>query len=266
MARQWTTPEILRLSAAWQWEPYDAVIREDTHARVVVSGGRATVTRAQPSAELGTTGLIAAVRRLAADADPDATVMWPVHAATEPADLTGELAMAGAKVAEELDVCAVRLGVESVELDPPEAVEVLRIDDPALLADAHRVSAEVFGTPLPTAEFVAAESDNVRAQVAAGPDRELYRYVAYVDSSPVGAAGFTMDDGAAKLWGGSVVEEYRGRGVYRAMLRVRLDEAIAAGADLAMVKARTGTSSPILTRAGFVIHGREYVYSLSASA
>ncbi|ADD42315.1 GNAT family N-acetyltransferase [Stackebrandtia nassauensis] len=263
MARTLTTDDILRISAQWQWTPFDAVVREDEHVKVVVSNGRATVLRAEAEPG-GAEALVSRVRELAAEADPDCTVMWPIHAATEPPDLAEVLARVGAKVEEELDVVALRLPDPDSQLDAPTDVDVRRIDDPALLPDAHQVSSAVFGTPLPTAEFQEREAADVRKQVASGPARVIFRYVAYADGEPVGAAGTTLEDGVAKLWGGSVVESHRGRGVYRALLKTRMDEAAALGADLALVKARTGTSGPILRRAGFTVHGREYVYGMPA--
>ena len=57
--------------------------------------------------------------------------------------------------------------------------------------------------------------------------------------------------------GGGVVTEFRGRGVYRALLAARMAEAAKRKATLALVKARTSSSSPILRRAGFTSYGTE---------
>lgn len=237
--------------------PYDAVVREDERAKVVSSTGRTTVHRADgDDAE----ELIAHVKGLANAADPTFELMWPVFSFTKPEDLGQRLLAHGAGVAEELDINAFAFGTDTLALDAPGDITVRRIDDGSLLYDAHVVSAEVFGTPMPSEEFRAAEADNMLKQVALGEKREIFRYVAYDGQRPIGAGGFTYEDTVAKLWGGSVVESHRGRGVYRALLASRMDDAAAWGATLALVKARTGTSSPILRRAGFRAFGREYVY------
>jgi GNAT superfamily N-acetyltransferase len=71
-----------------------------------------------------------------------------------------------------------------------------------------------------------------------------------------------MAGGVARLWGGAVVENARGQGVYRALLAFRLDYGVAHGATMALVKARVETSGPILRRAGFVAYGQEVTYGV----
>jgi GNAT superfamily N-acetyltransferase len=55
---------------------------------------------------------------------------------------------------------------------------------------------------------------------------------------------------AAYLIGGVVLPELRGRGVYRALVRARL-EAVRGRLSLATTHAREATSAPILERLGF---------------
>lgn len=82
--------------------------------------------------------------------------------------------------------------------------------------------------------------------------------VAYLDGRPVGTSGLTLtDDRVARLWGGGVLEDARGRGAYRAMLDARLRWAVERGARMALVKGRVQTSGPILARAGFAPFGEE---------
>jgi GNAT superfamily N-acetyltransferase len=84
--------------------------------------------------------------------------------------------------------------------------------------------------------------------------------VAYLDGRPVGTGGLTVADGVGRLWSGSVLEEFRGRGIYRALLSARLAYAVHHGATMALVKGRVETSGPILRRAGFTPHGQERSY------
>jgi GNAT superfamily N-acetyltransferase len=55
-----------------------------------------------------------------------------------------------------------------------------------------------------------------------------------------------------------VVPAFRGRGIYRALVRARLAHAAAEGATLALVHAEP-TSSPILQRLGFRVFGQQRV-------
>lgn len=259
MTTSWTRQAVLNTAAAWHWTPYDAETRTSDHATVVISAGTATVNRAHglPAADL-----VAHVRDLVGDG---AKILWPTHEATEPADLPAALTAAGATVAEELDVIAYELAFGLPDLAVPADVEVRRVDTPEVLADVYPVTAAVFDQPPPTQVFRDAEAEELRKQVEAGDERTIYRYLAYADGTAIGHAGTTLEAEVAKLWGGSVLEDYRGRGAYRALLQSRLAEAAAHGAELALVKARTGTSSPILRRAGFTAYGREVHYQLAAS-
>jgi GNAT superfamily N-acetyltransferase len=76
-------------------------------------------------------------------------------------------------------------------------------------------------------------------------------HAVWKDGLPV-CAGWTRLHGTfASLFGGSTLKEHRGRGVYRAMLASRLEEARRRGASFALVDARP-MSRPILERLGFV--------------
>jgi GNAT superfamily N-acetyltransferase len=78
----------------------------------------------------------------------------------------------------------------------------------------------------------------------------------------VGAAGLAMAGTVARLWGGGVIPEARGRGAYRTMVAARLRYAVDNGATVALVKGRVETSGPILRRLGFKVYGQERSYSV----
>ena len=86
---------------------------------------------------------------------------------------------------------------------------------------------------------------------AAAPDG-LSIHVAYVEDAPV-AAGWTRferESPFASLWGGATLPAYRRRGIYRALVAARVNEARARGFRFATVDARE-TSRPILSLLGF---------------
>ena len=74
---------------------------------------------------------------------------------------------------------------------------------------------------------------------------------------PLGTGGYTVAGDVLRLWGGAVVPEARGTGVYRAVLDHRLRAGRALGCRVALVKGRVDTSAPVLRRAGFATYGEE---------
>ncbi|MBA3842381.1 MAG: GNAT family N-acetyltransferase [Actinobacteria bacterium] len=88
-----------------------------------------------------------------------------------------------------------------------------------------------------------------------GIGNAVRHYIAVVDDKPVGfARGIDMDQGVA-LFGGAVLPEARGRGVYRALVRARWEHAAERGAPLLVVQAGE-MSAPVLAQLGFESHGQ----------
>lgn len=170
-----------------------------------------------------------------------------------PEDVEPALRGRGGRLDETVDVLALGL------TDPPGLGDVPDVtlrwsEDLDVFVDAVGLSAEVFGaSPTRREELVAAHPGEV-AKVRGGGGGAV---VAYDGARALGAGGLTMAGPDARLWGGVVRPEARGRGIYRAVLAARLAYAIGHGADLAIVKGRVETSGPILRRAGFAAHGQE---------
>jgi len=76
------------------------------------------------------------------------------------------------------------------------------------------------------------------------------RFVALVDGEIAGSGGARYFESGVYLLGGNVAEEARGRGVYRALVRARWDEAVRRGTPALVVQAGA-MSKPILERLGF---------------
>lgn len=76
-------------------------------------------------------------------------------------------------------------------------------------------------------------------------------FVAYLDGEPVGVGRSVYADRGVLLIGGAVLEHARGRGVYRALVRARWEDAAARGTPGMIVEAMPDTSYPILKRIGF---------------
>ncbi len=83
---------------------------------------------------------------------------------------------------------------------------------------------------------------------------ELPRYLARVDGEPAGIASARIADGLVLLCGAATAPQFRRRGVQRALLAVRLAEAVAAGCELAVVTtAPASLSQSNVMRLGFAL-------------
>ena len=170
---------------------------------------------------------------------------------------TDDLVRERGGVADEvLDVLALDLAPGPPPLGEP-GVEVRWTADEPTLRDAYGVLKVVFGGDLPPDHRLRVESEQVARDLERGRGGGV---VAYLDGSPLGTGGLTVEGDVGRLWSGSVLPEHRGRGVYRALLAARLEYAVRHCAGLALVRGRVDTSGPILRRAGFAAHGQERSY------
>ncbi|MFC5827490.1 GNAT family N-acetyltransferase [Nonomuraea insulae] len=170
---------------------------------------------------------------------------WKLYGHDLPADLDRRLLAAGftAEPPETLMVAeAAQIADEPAGVLPEEVrlVPVTGQEEVELVADVHDL---VFG----------ATRDHIRqrllAQLAAGT---VIAVVAMAGDVPISAARMDLHPGTrfASLWGGGTAPEWRGRGVYRALVAYRAREAVARGHRYLQVDA-SGLSRPILERLGF---------------
>ena len=245
---------VLKASADWAWVPPEAEDIVTPDYRMIVFGYR------RPSVQWSATErpldeVIAEVRERAPEGS---NVRWWVDARTRPANTAEVLQEHGFREVEVVEILAQELTDGLTErLDVPNDVVVR----PALTAEdierAAAIDSEVFGWSPPSR----VELDHEIAAIARG-ERSPLRFVAELDGEVVGAGGSTMLGDVVGLWGASVLEKARGRGVYRALIAARCEAARAAGANLALVSARTATSAPTLRRIGFVAYGTKRCYEL----
>lgn len=116
--------------------------------------------------------------------------------------------------------------------------------------EAHvQVAAEIWGYDTETKQAAIHE----RASYLQFVDRRGGYTLALDKKKPVGYSNyrFSKDGTVLYLNGAAVLPEYRGKGIYRAMLSLRLAEARKRGCELAVTQARLGTSEPILRKSGF---------------
>jgi GNAT superfamily N-acetyltransferase len=72
---------------------------------------------------------------------------------------------------------------------------------------------------------------------------EVRRYVARIGAEAAGSASMRPDGGVAAMCGASTIPAFRRRGVQQALLSRRVDDARAAGCDIAVVTTAPGTRS-----------------------
>lgn len=175
-----------------------------------------------------------------------------------PDGLEAALLGRGAQLVATGDVLALALPADVEAPDLP-GLELRWTTEPELVRDANTIGISVFGGSSADDEVVARRAAAVRASVAAGTGGSM---VAYLDGAPAAVTGVEVVDGVARLSGGGVLEAYRGRGVYRALVAARLAYAAERGATMALTQGDVTTSSPILRRLGFVSFGQERSYRL----
>jgi hypothetical protein len=131
----------------------------------------------------------------------------------------------------------------------PDDVEVVRVESFEQFLVATELSWDAFATPPEKRgrqrEQLESEFDaTVRAGVPA-------TFLALLDGRPAGTGRSVYADEGSFLIAGAVAAWARGRGVYRALVRARWDDAVARGAPALVTEAMPDTSYPILRGLGF---------------
>jgi GNAT superfamily N-acetyltransferase len=192
----------------------------------------------------GAEGADAAATAEAAHARTDGRELeWRVFSHDGPANLEAALAGAGFTPQPPETFMVFDLAEPLAVGDTPASVSVRRVADTAGLDDAMRVRAEAFGREH------AALREELAIRLA---DPALALYVAYVDGQPAASARLEApaDRPFAGLYGGGVSPQWRGLGLYRALVEARAQEAVRRGIRYLTVDAEE-TSRPILQRLGF---------------
>jgi hypothetical protein len=150
-------------------------------------------------------------------------------------------------------------GFESVEnamalLGPPagdggEDVEVELVESFDAFADSTRIESEAFDLPPEGQAKLEAELDERFAEYTT-PASPLRRWNARLQQHVVGTATAVIGDVGVNLFGGGVLTEARGCGVYRALVTARWKLAVERGTPALTVQAGR-MSRPVLERLGF---------------
>lgn len=170
---------------------------------------------------------------------------WKLYDHDTPPDLKERLAAHGFEIEDAEAIMVLDISQTPEVLLQPMAHSVKRITDPEGIDQVMAVEKAVWG------EEDTGLAGYLRRTVADHPQL-MSVYVAYGDGKPTSAAWIYFPAGSqfASLWGGSTLSEYRGRGLYTALLAVRLQEARRRGVGFMTVDAGP-MSRPILEKYGF---------------
>lgn len=171
-------------------------------------------------------------------------VEWKLYGHDEPADLGDRLRAAGFEPQEREAVVIGPVTLPAPE--PPEGVRLREVTARADLERIMRMESAVWGVDRGW------QVDVLAREIAADPD-SITVVVAEAGDEVVSAAWIRYARGTdfATLWGGATLPEWRGKGIYRALVGHRARLAAARGYPLLQVDA-SDDSRPILQRLGFV--------------
>lgn len=166
---------------------------------------------------------------------------WRVGPLATPADLGARLVRRGLVPSQALGVA--RLTATSEPVDPSTAIAIVPVDASNVdtYSDVMAAGWGIDNGPLRAAH---------RTIIAEGRWPQAM-FIASVDGVPAATAAYVALARSAYMVGGVVLPAYRKRGLYRALVNVRLAHARAAGLPLATSHAREDTSAPILANLGF---------------
>ncbi|MFJ4715850.1 GNAT family N-acetyltransferase [Streptomyces sp. NPDC088785] len=183
-------------------------------------------------------------------------VEWKTYAHDRPADLGARLTAAGFVAEERETLLVAETAALPLDTAPPEGIRLVPVTGEAHIALVEAVHARAFDHE---SSHIAQQ---IRRQLADDPDT-VPAVLALHGDEPVSAARLELNPGTdfAGLWGGGTVPEWRGRGIYRAVVAYRARIAAERGYPYLQVDA-TEYSRPILERLGFEVLGTTTPYTL----
>lgn len=130
-----------------------------------------------------------------------------------------------------------------------EGVDVAEVESFDDFAASNRVSAEVFEMPQSMRDEIEAKLP-AQYEEYVTPGNTARMFNASIDGRVVGTAAAVRGPAGVNLFGGSVLSDARGRGVYRALMEARWEYAVTHGTPALTVQAGQ-MSKPIAERLGF---------------
>ena len=176
---------------------------------------------------------------------------WKVYRHDEPADLLERLRQRGFTIGTEEALMILDLeALPPILMAPfPAGITVRPVNDERAIECFLQLETEIWGASFTTGEFLRFNQND--------PLRRDLAFIAYVNQKPAGMGRVTASSQTqfAGLWGGSVLDEFRGRGVYRALLSARIARAKEFKSTHYLRVDALPTSRPILAKYGFTQEG-----------
>jgi hypothetical protein len=164
---------------------------------------------------------------------------WEIGSSATPPGLV-ELLLARGLVPDEPDPLQIGMVLDAAPAAIPAGVSVRVVESLADHAVSERIAHRCFGMADPSDEQIADSHGRGQSR----------RYLARIDGTDVATGSATFTPHGVVLNAGSTLPEARGRGAYRALVRARWDDAVAAGTPVLITQAGR-MSLPILERLGF---------------
>ena len=171
--------------------------------------------------------------------------VWRIYDGDLPTDLSTRLQFAGFKLIGTSELMIARVADTAATFELPDGVSLVRSNDPTGIGRLIEVHEEVFDADQ------AQLGRTLLAQLAIAPTLNDV-VVAYAGGEPVASARvqFVPDCDFAGLWGGSTVTQWRGKGLFKAMVAYRAKVAADRGYTYLYVIA-SSQSRPILAHLAF---------------
>lgn len=212
------------------------------------AGGRGFVTYSRPSVDVGTelAGLVPEALAYFTAQPEIREVEWKTRGHDDAPGLYEALKSNGFIPEEPESIMIGEARLLAVDVPLPEGVILRRITEESDVRAMSAMQDEVFGDPV-SVEM----ADELVTRIARGDEMELW--VAEADGEIVTAGRLEPVPGSefAGIWGGATRQEWRGRGIYRALTAARARSALARGRTL-INSDSTEYSRPILERSGFI--------------
>jgi GNAT superfamily N-acetyltransferase len=179
----------------------------------------------------------------------DQDVVWRVYEDDLPTDLSTRLASAGFEHIGTSELMIARVADTATGVELPDGVTLVRANDSSGIRQLIEVHAEVFDVDQTQL------GRTLLAQLSVAPLlNELV--VAVANGTPVSSARvqFVPDCDFAGLWGGSTLPQWRGKGLFKAMVAYRARVAAERGYNFLYVIA-SSQSRPILEHLAFESFG-----------
>ena len=188
-------------------------------------------------------------------AESGQSFVWRLYDYDRPADLGDRLLDAGFSIAGHSTLVIADVQAISAAVELPDGVRLVPVDDEAGVAELIEVHEKVFGT----------DHSQLRRSIVTQLEHSppvTALVVAMVGDLAVSSARveFLPARTFASLWGGGTLPEWRGRGIYRALVAYRAQLAEARGYKYLYVSS-SPESRPILERLGFIAVSAITTYS-----